>query len=99
MVDRGIRCVLCRETASGQKLGYFYYEEESGRRSAGKLLTKDDARRVAANTAKLPELQTAPVPFDFDRIEVWGPELLSGLQDLLPSNIRERMAAGSQDID
>jgi hypothetical protein len=41
---------------SGQKLGYFYYEEESGRRSAAKLLTKDEARRIAANVAKLPDL-------------------------------------------
>jgi hypothetical protein len=37
---------------SGQKLGYFYYEEEPGRRSAAKLLTKDEARRIAANIAK-----------------------------------------------
>jgi hypothetical protein len=25
---------------SGQRLGYFYYEEEPGRRSSAKLLTK-----------------------------------------------------------
>ena len=32
------------------------YRERPGRRSGGKYLIKDEARRMAANIAKLPEL-------------------------------------------
>jgi len=41
---------------TGQALTYVYVEEELGlRSSAAKLVTKDEARRIAASFAKLPE--------------------------------------------
>ena len=39
--------------ANWQALSYVYYESNPGRRSAAKLLSKDETRRIAVNIAKL----------------------------------------------
>jgi len=44
------------EDAAGVKLAYVYFEDEGTRRSFMKRLSKDDARRMAAQIMRLPEL-------------------------------------------
>jgi len=54
-VEETHACFTVRD-ADGQALAYIYFEDEAGRRAAAKLLTHDEARRIATNIAKLPYL-------------------------------------------
>ena len=44
----------------GQALAYVYFEKESRHRFRRELLTRDEAQRIAAVFAKLPELLREP---------------------------------------
>jgi hypothetical protein len=48
-------CYIVRD-GKGQALAYVYFEGEAGRRTPAGLLTRDEARRIAANIAKIPGL-------------------------------------------
>jgi hypothetical protein len=57
-IDHSGACLIVRD-CSGQAIAYVCYEDEPGRRSAAKLLTRDEARRIAMNMAKLPGCHTS----------------------------------------
>jgi hypothetical protein len=48
--------------SAGRKLAYVYFEEEPARRSAAKLLSKDEARRIAVNIARANRLNQKHSP-------------------------------------
>jgi hypothetical protein len=55
-IEEHIRsCFIVRDN-NGNALAYVHFESERGRRTAPNLLTRDEARRIAAGIAKLPEL-------------------------------------------
>ena len=51
-VEETDACFIVRDR-NGQALAYVYCEDEPGRRSAAHLVTRDEARRIAVNIAKL----------------------------------------------
>ena len=58
-VEETDACFIVKDQA-GHSLAYVYFEEEPGRRAATRLMTRDEAPRIAANIAKLPELLHKP---------------------------------------
>jgi hypothetical protein len=50
----------------GQQLACVYFEGEPGRRSAAHLLPRDEARRIAANIAKMSEHRPLSTHFRYD---------------------------------
>ena len=60
-IDDNGSCFIIRDS-NGQALSYVYYENEPGRRAAAGLLTRDEARRIAINIARLPDVVRAPQP-------------------------------------
>jgi hypothetical protein len=57
--DHNDACFVVKD-ANGVNVAYVYYEEEPGRRKVANLMTKDEARRIAANIVKLPGLLGRP---------------------------------------
>ena len=55
IVEDHLACFIIKDS-NGQALAYVYYEEEPGQQAAAKQLSKDEARRIATNFARLPEL-------------------------------------------
>jgi hypothetical protein len=54
-VEDRANCFVVKDRG-GQELSYIYYEDDPTRRSIVRLLSRDEARSIAAAIAKLPEM-------------------------------------------
>ena len=68
-VEETDACFVVRDHG-GQALAYVYFEDEPGRRSAAKLLTRDEARRIALLCKLMTQFHRVAAPSALD--EGWG---------------------------
>jgi hypothetical protein len=65
---------FCIRDANGQALAYVYFEDEKTRRAAFKQLTRDEARRIAANIVKMPEVLSHTIGVKARKRANWAAE-------------------------